>query len=171
MADITNIKQLNYSAEEINVLLDKVKNIENTISSKVNEALTQYKAYTKIVNIISKLITANQFGNDYTPKGTYTYQDTNISVSYTNEKTSEEIMEDLSMLLGSLHNEGVSTVKYKETEYVWNSEGGLPGSNFATSDGVTLIDTVTSDYVQTPEEPISFELDGILITYTVTQEV
>nr|DAG90231.1 MAG TPA: hypothetical protein [Crassvirales sp.] len=40
MADITNIKQLNYSAEEINVLLDKVKNIENTISSKINEALT-----------------------------------------------------------------------------------------------------------------------------------
>lgn len=171
MADITNIKQLNYSAEEINALLDKVKNIENTISNKIDEALTQYKAYTKIVNIISKLITANQFGDEYTPKGTYTYQDTNISVSYTNEKTSEEIMEDLNRLLGSLHTEGVSTVKYKETEYVWNSEGGLSGSNFTTSDRVPLIDTITSDYAQTPEEPISFELDGILITYTVTKEV
>ena len=171
MADITNIKQLNYSAEEINALLDKVKNIENTISNKIDEALTQYKAYTKIVNIISKLITANQFGNDYTPKGTYTQQDTNISVSYTSEKTSDEIMEDLSMLLGSLHNEGISTVKYKETEYIWNAEGGLPGSNFATSDGVALIDTITSDYTQSLEGPISFELDSILITYTVTQEV
>lgn len=171
MADITNIKQLNYSAEEINALLDKVKNIENTISNKIDEALTQYKAYTKIVNIISKLITANQFGDEYTPKGTYTYQDTNISVSYTNEKTSEEIMEDLNRLLGSLHTEGVSTVKYKETEYVWNSKGGLSGSNFTTSDRVPLIDTITSDYAQTPEEPISFELDGILITYTVTKEV
>lgn len=171
MADITNIKQLNYSAEEINTLLDKVKNIENTISSKIDEALTQYKAYTKIVNVISKLITANQFGNDYTPKGTYTCQDTNVFVSYTNEKTSDEIMEDLSMLLGALHTEGVLTVKYKEIEYTWNSEGELPGSNFITSDGNILIDTITSDYTQTPEEPISFELDGILITYTVTQEV
>lgn len=171
MSDITNIKQLNYSAEEINVLLDKVKNIENTISSKIDEALTQYKAYVKIVNIISKLITANQFGNDYTPKGTYTQQDANISVSYTRDKTSDEIIEDLSMLLGSLYTEGVLTVKYTGVEYTWNSEGGLPGSNFIASDGIVLIDTIKSDYTQTPEEPISFELDGILITYTVTQEV
>lgn len=171
MTDITNIKQLNYSAEEINTLLDKVKNIENTISSKIDEALTQYKAYTKIVNIISKLITANQFGNDYIPKGTYTCQDTNVFVSYTNEKTSDEIMEDLSMLLRALHTEGVLTVKYKEIEYTWNSEGELPESNFTTSDGGVLIDTITSDYTLAPEEPISFELDGILITYTVTQEV
>ena len=75
------------------------------------------------------------------------------------------------MLLRALHTEGVLTVKYKEIEYTWNSEGELPESNFTTSDGDVLIDTITSDYTLAPEEPISFELDGILITYTVTQEV
>ncbi len=87
--------------------------------------------------------------------------------AYSKEQAAKEegsaIMNDMARFLGALHriDDGASVTKltYKDTEYTWNAEGILAGSNWEDESGKTLVSAIIDDYKQN-----SFQLNPIEIT-------
>ncbi len=87
--------------------------------------------------------------------------------TYSAEQAAKEegsaIMNDMARFLGALYriDDGASVTKltYKGTEYTWNAEGILAGSNWEDESGKTLVSAIIDDYKQN-----SFQLNPIEIT-------
>ena len=79
--------------------------------------------------------------------------------TYSPEQAAKEegsaIMNDMARFLGALYriDDGASVTKltYKGTEYTWNAEGILAGSNWEDESGKTLVSAIIDDYKQTSQ--------------------
>lgn len=95
--------------------------------------------------------------------GTAVRFDGTYSAEQAAKEESSAIMNDMARFLGALYriDDGASVTKltYKGTEYTWNAEGTLAGSNWEDADGKTLVSAIIDDYKQN-----SFRLNPIEIT-------
>ena len=79
--------------------------------------------------------------------------------TYSAEQAAQEegsaIMNDMARFLGALYriDDGAPVTKltYKDTEYTWNAEGTLAGSNWEDADGKTLVSAIIDDYKETSQ--------------------
>lgn len=176
MADTLNTKQLNYSAEDINILLSKVADLENTVKTWISEALQAERNQVQKIDRLTRIVTSGSFRGDYTPKGNYSIEDNKVSVNYLlTELKPEDIMNDFARFLGSLYESGVSKIEYNNIEYTWDPEKDLKGSNFVDENDTTLVSVVTSEFLNQPEGTTSYEgifkLDDVEMIYSVNIRV
>ena len=79
--------------------------------------------------------------------------------TYSAEQAAKEegsaIMNDMARFLGALHriddDASVTKLTYKDTEYTWNAEGTLAGSNWEDESGKTLVSAIIDDYKETSQ--------------------
>lgn len=176
MADTSNTKQLNYSAEDINALLSRVSNLETIVKNWISDALQAERKQVQRIDRLTRIVTSNSFRGGYTPVGDYSIEGTKVSVNYSALGLNpEDIMNDFARFLGSLYESGVSKIEYNNVEYTWNSEKNLKGSNFVDENDTTLVSVITSEFLNQPEGTTSYEgifkLDDIEMIYSVNIQV
>ena len=87
--------------------------------------------------------------------GTAVRFDGTYSAEQAAKEEGDAIMNDMARFLGALYriDDGASVTKltYKGTEYTWNAEGILAGSNWEDESGKTLVSAIIDDYKETSQ--------------------
>lgn len=132
-----------------------------------------------IENNVTNAVTSDVFINDWNPIGKYTISGTSITVAYdfTSDTFLENVMNDMARFFGTLYQNNIKSIKYNGTNYIWNEEIGLKGSNWINenySDNLeyTLVKTITNDFKNgvIQDNYIMLLFDNIEYTYQLVQK-
>lgn len=171
MADINNTKQLNYSAEDINTLLNKIDNMkEQSIDTSTlkNEIISELSQDFQTKLNLQNILTANSFYNNRVPTGKYLLLNNIIKVKYSKgEDTLTESINDFIAFIGILNEyELITSLEYNGTEYTWGDTGYINDSNESIEQSV---EKDFNEVLKSDQYSASLKLDNIPITYLIVQ--
>ena len=152
---------------------------EEDVKQAIASALAELNNKVQIETKVSNSVIADKFVNDYDPIGNFVIKDRNITVTYENllgDPTQlENAMNDMARFFGTLQSNGIVSIKYNNTNYIWNEELGLKGSNWVDENNAdtlegTLVKKITDDFKDgkiTIDSGITLFFDDIEFIYTI----
>lgn len=152
---------------------------EEDVQQAIQTAIAELTNKIAIENNVTNAVTSNVFINDYDPIGEYTISGNIITVAYdfTSATFLEDAMNDMARFFGTLYQNNITSIKYNGTNYIWNEEIGLKGSNWINenySDNLeyTLVKTITNDFKAgtIQDNYIMLLFDNIEYSYQLVQK-
>lgn len=126
---------------------------EEDVQQAIQTAIAELTNKIAIENNVTNAVNSDVFINDWNPIGEYTISGTSITVAYdfTSDTFLENAMNDMARFFGTLYQNNITSIKYNGTNYIWNEEIGLKGSNWINENypdnpEYTLVKTITNDF-------------------------
>ena len=143
---------------DIETLLKAAKNHEYTDYTYIGEGTVNGTTVTGTYPALYRDYPAlhKEWHPDLYKKGTETYE--------------TQIMYDLARYLGALHRveSPAEKITYNKTDYTWNTQGTLKGSNWEDSTGNTLVGAIADNATGImKDEKLTLTIDGIDVTFKI----
>lgn len=152
---------------------------EEDVQQAIQTAIAELTNKIAIENNVTNAVTSDLFINDWNPIGEYTISGNNITIAYdfTSNTFLEDAMNDMARFFGTLYQNNITSIKYNGTNYIWNEELGLKGSNwinenYSDNSEYTLVKTITNDFKNgvIQDNYIMLLFDNIEYTYQLVQK-